>query len=469
MDFGPRTKWQNATSDHKALYLIGPRTIRHYASPDLGHRTNKNKLVINMGYGTKYLSLGEELHPEGYVICEYWAESTLPIEEAASAIAAEQSTGTWTDVTTFTDKIFENYGGKVIEINPEGEHKGAIKIAFPKEDMSVEIGGIPQILSVIAGNLFGLEELVNVRLNDVHFPQKIVAYFKGPKIGLRGLKELLEVPPERPLIGTIVKPKIGLGPKEFANYVYEGGMGGLTNSKDDETLTNQSFCPIEARTGAVAEAIDRVKDESGHKIIHAINVSTRSDKIVELAEQAQEWGAKQIMIDVVTCGFTALQSLAEDPSIKLPIHVHRTMHAAFTRNPHHGISMAVVSKLVRLAGGDALHIGTFGVGKMHGTPDEDLKYQNALIDEMYGLKTVMPVSSGGMYPGAIPALLNVAGGDVQIQAGGGVSGHPKGVRAGAMAMSQAVDAAQNNIPLEDYAKDHEELSLAIEKWGVINV
>jgi len=422
-----------------------------------------------MGYGTKYLSIGEDIDPEEYVICEYWAESTMPIEEAASAIAAEQSTGTWTDVSTFTDDIFKSYGGKVIEIVKETDHKGSMKIAFPNDDMSVEVGGIPQILSVIAGNLFGLEDLVNVRINDVHFPKAIVDKFKGPKFGLRGLKELLDMPPERPLIGTIVKPKIGLGPKEFANYVYEGGMGGLTNSKDDETLTNQSFCPIEARTIAVSDAIDRIYDESGHKLVHAINVSTRSDEIVELAEKVQEWGARQIMIDVLTCGYTALQSLAEDPSIKLPIHVHRTMHAAFTRNPLHGISMTVVSKLVRLCGGDALHIGTFGVGKMHGSSDEDLKYQHALIDEMYGLKTLMPVASGGMYPGAIPALMKVAGGDLQIQAGGGVSGHPKGIRAGAMAMSQAVDSVLNNVPIEEYAQDHEELKLAIEKWGAVNV
>jgi ribulose-bisphosphate carboxylase large chain len=88
---------------------------------------------------------------------------------------------------------------------------------------------------------------------------------------------------------------------------------------------------------------------------------------------------------------------------------------------------------------------------------------------MYGLKTMMPVSSGGMYPGAVPALMKVAGGDLQIQAGGGVSGHPKGVRAGAIAMNQAVDAALNNISLNEYAQNHEELKLAIEKWGAVDV
>ena len=167
-------------------------------------------------------------------------------------------------------------------------------------------------------------------------------------------------------MGTIVKPKIGLSPKATADYVYEAGMGGLTNGKDDETLVNQKFCPLEARVVAIAEALDRVKEESGHIMIHAINVSTNGDKIIEVAEKAQQLGASEIMVDMITCGFAAVQALAEDPSIKVPIHVHRTMHGAITRNKDNGVSMLVFAKLVRMCGGDALHIGTFGVGKMRG-------------------------------------------------------------------------------------------------------
>jgi ribulose-bisphosphate carboxylase large chain len=381
------------------------------------------------------------------------------MEKAANAIAAEQSTGTWTDLTTTTQRIVDNYGAKVLSI--EGD---MTRIAYPVEDFSIEVGGIPQILSVIAGNLFGLESVHKLRLEDVFFPKCIQEMYKGPKFGVDGLRKILDRP-EKPLVGTIVKPKIGLPPKETAEYVYEAGAGGLTNSKDDETLTDQKFCPIEDRTVAVAEALDRLASE-GHHMVHAINISTNGDKIVELAEKVQSWGAKQIMVDVITCGFAAVQALAEDPSIKVPIHVHRTMHGALTRDPLHGISMLPITKLVRMCGGDALHIGTLGVGKMSGNASADLANLNACLDSTGGYKTVMPVCSGGVYPGMIGKMVQVSGKTVQIQAGGGVAGHPGGVRKGAMAMCQAVDAAFLDIPVQEYAKDHEELRIALDKWGM---
>lgn len=411
-----------------------------------------------MEYSRKYLHLGKEIDPEDHVICQYKIDTSIPMEDAAAAIATEQSTGTWTDITTLRDDIFLKLSGRVIDI------KGNIvTIAFPIEDFSLDIGGVPQILSVIAGNLFGLETLKGVRLEDAKFPKSMVRAFKGPKFGIDGMRNILKRP-QKPFVGTIIKPKIGLNPDEMASYVYEAGMGGLTNSKDDETLVNQRFCPLEDRVVAIAEALDKVESESGHKMIHAINISTRADRIVEIAERAQELGASEIMIDIFTCGFAALQAVAEDPSIKIPIHVHRTMHAAFTRNENHGIAMSPLAKLVRMCGGDALHVGTFGVGKMKGSPEEDLASQRSCTEELYGLKPTLPVCSGGIYPALVPELVKIAGNDIQIQAGGGVAGHPKGLRAGARAMSQAVDASFKGISLEEYARDHVELREALERW-----
>ena len=404
------------------------------------------------------MHLGEEIDIDSYVICDYRVTTDMPMDKAANAIAAEQSTGTWTDLSTTTSKIIENYGAKVLSID-----ENLTRIAFPVEDFSIDIGGVPQILSVIAGNLFGLEAVSKIRLEDVQFPKSILEMYKGPKFGVDGLRKELNRP-EKPLVGTIVKPKIGLSPKDTANYVYEAGAGGLTNSKDDETLTNQTFCPIEDRTVAVAEALDRLESE-GHKMMHAINVSTNGDKIVELAEKVQAWGAKELMVDVITCGFGAVQALAEDPSIKIPIHVHRTMHGAFTRDPLHGVAMLPITKLVRMCGGDALHIGTLGVGKMSGDATADLSNLTACLDSTGGYKTVMPVCSGGVYPGMIGKMVQISGKNVQVQAGGGVSGHPGGVRKGAMAMCQAIDAAFLDIPVTEYAKDHEELNEALIKWG----
>lgn len=404
-----------------------------------------------------YLHLGEPADPDRYVICKYRVTSDLPMEKAAEAIAAEQSTGTWTGISTLDGDVFGKLGARVIDITGD-----TVTVEFPTDDFSIEVGSVPQILSVIAGNLFGLGSLNGVRLEDVTFPKDITSQFKGPKFGAEGIRKALGRP-EKPLVGTIVKPKIGLSPERTAEYVYEAGSGGLTNSKDDETLVDQPFCPIQDRTVKVAEALDRLEEE-GHLMLHAINVSTRGDRIVELAEQVQSWGARQIMVDVITCGFGAVQALAEDPSIKVPIHVHRTMHGAFTKDPRHGVAMLPLTKLVRMCGGDALHIGTLGVGKMSGDAKEDSNLVACLGDDV-PYKTVMPVCSGGVYPGIVGSIIERSGYDVQIQAGGGVAGHPDGVRGGAKAMCQAVDAAFQGIPAAEYAKDHRELALALEKWG----
>jgi len=404
-----------------------------------------------------YLALGEELDEDEYLICEYTVKSDLDIVTAGKRIAEEESTGTWTRPTTLSEDIFKKYGAKVTKA--EGNR---VEIGYPVIDFSGEIGEIPQILSIVAGNLFGLDSLDGVRLVDIHFPQETIDRYPGPQFGIKGLRKILDRP-DKPLIGTIVKPKIGLPPKEFADYVYQAGKGGLTNSKDDETLVDQDFCPLEDRVSHVSESLDRLEEE-GHKMIHAHNISTSGHRILEAADVALENGARQLMVDVLTVGFAGVQALAEDPSIKVPIHVHRAMHAAITKNPEHGISMPVIGKLVRLVGGDALHIGTYGIGKMHADVSEEMYSREVITEDMKGLDPMMPVASGGLHPGMIDKLMEKSGPDVQIQAGGGVSGHPEGVRSGAAALRQAVDAAYKDIGLRDYAKDHKELRKALEKW-----
>ena len=405
-----------------------------------------------------YLHIGENTDPDKYVVCVYRITTKLPMEKAAEALAAEQSTGTWTNISTLENDIFEKYGGRVTKIDGD-----LVTVAYPEDDFCTEVGAVPQILSIIAGNLFGLGSIDKIRLEDVFFPRSIRDAFKGPKFGLAGLRRILDRP-EKPLVGTIVKPKIGLSPKDTAGYVYESGKGGLTNSKDDETLVDQKFCPLQDRTTAIAESLDRLKSE-GHRMLHAINVSTSGHQIIEVAEKAQSWGAKQIMVDVLTCGFAAVQALAEDRSIKVPIHVHRTMHGAMTRDPLHGIAMLPIAKLCRMCGGDALHVGTLGIGKMEGDSRGDHDNIDACLDGSVGYKKVMPVCSGGVYQGLIDKIVAASGRDVQIQAGGGVAGHPGGVRKGAMAMSQAVDAVFLGIPLRTYAETHIELKTALDLWG----
>jgi ribulose-bisphosphate carboxylase large chain len=173
-------------------------------------------------------------------------------------------------------------------------------------------------------------------------------------------------------------------------------------------------------------------------------------------------GGEYVMVDILTCGWSALQTL-RDEGLKLVIHAHRAGHAAFTKNSKHGIAMRPIVKVARLVGVDQLHVGTV-VGKMFESKQEVVENIEACKMPMDGLKTVLPVASGGLHPRLVPSLMETFGCDVVIQAGGGIHGHMKGTFAGAKAMRQAVDATLGNKSLGEYAQMHKELEVALELW-----
>ena len=386
------------------------------------------------------------------VIAKYRVETDLSIEKAAAEIAAEQSTGTWTEVER--EKLASDLSGRVIRAEGSFAY-----VAFPEE--LFEPGNIPQYLSVVAGNLFGLSALKKVRLLDVIFPQSLVSAHRGPRFGIKEAREILGVF-DRPLVGTIIKPKVGLNPKETAEVAGQAVRGGLDLIKDDETLTDQSFCPMDERVEAVMAELSKVEDETGKKAFYAVNVTSGAEEILERAEEVIDRGANMVMIDVLTSGFSALEVLSR--GVRVPVHVHRTMHGAFTRDRRHGISMVPISRLVRMAGGTNLHTGSY-LGKMAGDREENDQCRDALRDEWYGLSPVFPVASGGLHPGNVRPNLDGYGTDCIVQAGGGVHGHPRGTTGGAMAMVQAVEAWTAGVRAEDYARSHKELEAALKFWS----
>ena len=388
------------------------------------------------------------------LICAFYAEpENVSMKEAAGAIAAESSVGTWTELTTLKPYV-EKLAARVFSINGN-----VAKIAYPIE--LFEKGNMPNILSSVAGNVFGLKTLKNLRLNDVHFPAELLKSFHGPKFGIEGIRKLLKVP-ERPLVGTIIKPKLGLKTDDHARVAYEAWVGGCDIVKDDENLSSQKFNPFEERVLNTLESRDRAESETGEKKVYMANITAETETMLKRAEYTFEHGGEYVMVDILTCGFSALQTL-RDQDFKLVIHAHRAGHAAFTKNPKHGIAFRVIAKIARAIGVDQLHVGTV-VGKMSETKEEVLQNLNALKTEMSGLKPVMPVASGGLHPRLVPLLIETFGKDFIIQAGGGIHGHKDGTKAGATAMRQAVDATLNHISLEEYAKTHKELRTALKTW-----
>jgi len=388
------------------------------------------------------------------LLCNFYVEPEgISLKEAAGGVAAESSVGTWTELTTIKPYV-EKLAARVFSIKGNN-----IRVAYPIE--LFEPGNMPNILSSVAGNVFGLRALKNLRLNDIVLPRELVQSFKGPEYGIDGIRELLGVK-DRPLVGTIIKPKLGLKTKDHAKVAYDAWVGGCDVVKDDENLSSQRFNPFDDRVVETLEMRDQAEQETGEKKVYMVNITSETEEMLKRAQFVKDHGGRYLMIDILTCGFSALQTLREQ-DFGLVIHAHRAGHAAFTKNMKHGVSMKVIAKVARIIGVDQLHVGTV-VGKMSETREEVSENCEALKTDMYGLNEVMPVASGGLYPGLVPALMGFFGNDFVIQAGGGIHGHTDGTVSGAMAMRQAVDAVLHDVSLKAYAKTHKELQTALELW-----
>lgn len=407
-------------------------------------------------YDLNYLALGKKFEPETHIFVTFYVDSSLSDREAAAAIATESSIGTWTKVRTLSNKKFTQLAAKVYHIDFK---KNIIKVAYPLA--LFELGNIPQLLSSVAGNIYSLKEIKHLKLLDLALPKKYVQSFAGPAFGLEGVRKITRVT-SRPLIGVIMKPKLGLSADQHAKLAYSVLSAGADLVKDDENLTSQNFNPFRERVVKTLALVKKAEKRNQTKKLVAFNVTGETGLMIERARFVKKHGGRCVMVDLVTAGFAGVQALRR-ANLGLIIHGHRAMHSAFTRDSHQGLSVLVLTKLARLAGIDQLHSGTV-VGKMEGSLQQVLTLNRFLTSPWYGLKRTLPIASGGLQPRLIPKIISLLGEDIILNFGGGVHGHPEGSRAGVLAVKQAIDAGLKQISLAKFAQDNEELKIALKHF-----
>jgi len=401
------------------------------------------------------------------------------VEDASGGIAAESSIGTWTTLYKWYDQNRLNMlMGKAYYFKKLRDDSYIVRVAYPIK--LFEEGNMPGFMASVAGNVFGMRRAKWLRIEDIYLPYDFLKHFNGPLKSLQGIKDIFKVY-DRPIVGAVPKPKVGYTPQEVERLAYEVLSGGMDYIKDDENLTSPSYCRFEARVKAIMKTIDKVEKETGERKVWFANITADLREMERRLKLVADYGNPYIMVDVVVVGWAALtyiRDLAEEYG--LAVHAHRAMHATITRNPYHGISMFTLAKLYRIIGVDQLHIGTPEVGKLEAKTKDvidccriltenqfkpDADDQLHLEQNFHHIKSAVPVASGGLHPGTLPEVVKVMGKDLIIQVGGGVTGHPEGPKAGAIAVRQALEAVAKGIPLEQYAEEHKELKKALEKWG----
>ncbi|MCA0754364.1 2,3-diketo-5-methylthiopentyl-1-phosphate enolase [Paenibacillus sp. N4] len=405
----------------------------------------------------------------GYCIATYRAyDDKADFGKKALSIAVGLTVGSWTELPETQKANMEKHLGKVISIDAHepagaapGERYADIKIAYPDLNFSRDL---PALLVTVFGKL-SMDG--RIKLLDLEVSEHFASAFPGPKFGLNGVRELLGVQ-DRPLLMSIFKSVIGYDLANLQDQFYKQALGGVDLIKDDEILFENPLTPLEKRVEACMSAARKAEEETGQKLLYAVNLTGPTSRLAENARKAIQAGANALLFNVLAYGFDVLHELSSDPAINVPIAAHPAMAGAIYPSPHYGISASLLlGKLMRLAGAD-LVLFPSPYGSVVMPKEENLAVKDALMSPLHGLRTSFPVPSAGIHPGLVPLILKDFGTDVVVNAGGGIHGHPMGTAAGGQAFRQAIHASLSNVPLREAAEHpgNEPLKAAIDAWGI---
>jgi len=417
------------------------------------------------------------------ILAKYLIETPHSLEHAATVLAGEQSSGTFVSVPGETVELKQRFGARVESIEPldtvssaslpgskppksaGGQtqyRRGLASISFPLRNFGPSL---PALLSTVAGNLYELQELSGVRLVDLVLPQAFADRYPGPAYGIEGTRRLAQVE-GRPLIGTIIKPSVGLSIDQLRPLVRDLAQAGLDFIKDDELNADPPYAPLAQRVAAVMDEIDRVSDKTGKKAMYAFNVTGDVDDMLRGHDLVRRHGGTCVMVNVNCVGLAAVAHLRRH--CELPIHGHRAYFGAMARAPLLGIGFTAFQKIWRLAGVDHLHVGGFD-SKFYEDNDEVAQSIRDCLTPMFGGYRVMPAISSAQWAGSAPVIYAATGAiDVIHLAGGGIIAHPGGAEAGVRSMQQGWEAAMSATPIDEYARSRPELAAAIQKFGKRN-
>ena len=408
------------------------------------------------------------------ISAHYLIETSFNPHKAADMMAGEQSAGTFIKVAGESPELWEKHGARVenleiLEEVPEPSLPGAkhiegqpiqrakLSLSFPPDTIGTSLTGL---LTAVSGNLYELAPFSGLKLTGLDLPDSFKVH-AGPQFGIAGTRRLSQVY-NRPLIGTIIKPSVGLSPQETAALVRELCLAGIDFIKDDELQSDSPHSPFEERLDRVLEVIEDVAAQTGKRAIYAINITGETETMLNRQDLVAKNGGSCVMVNLLMIGLSALETLRTHSS--LMIHGHRAGWGALSRHPFLGMSFLAYQTLVRLAGVDHLHVN--GLKNKFCEDDASvIASAKACLSPMLGGYEVMPVFSSGQTVYQAPDTYKAVGSiDLIYLAGGGLMGHPDGVTAGVKSLQEAWAAALAGEPLASYAKTHPALAHALKTF-----
>jgi len=412
---------------------------------------------------------------------DYLIETPLDPARVADVMAGEQSSGTFVRVANESDALRARSRASVLRIEeleaasqpslpsawlarqgtPGPWRRARVTLSFPLANIGANL---PTLAATVAGNLYDLGEVSGMRLLSLRLPVAYRTRFELPRHGVAGTRVLTEAA-DGPMIGTIIKPNVGLSATETAALVRELCEAGVDFIKDDEVCANPTHAPLAERVRAVMAEVRRYRERSGRRVMIAFNITDELDAMRRHAELVEREGGTCVMASINWCGFSAIQTLRR--ATPLVLHAHRNGYGMMSRDPALGMSFQAYQTLWRLTGVDHMHV--------HGLAGKFAQGDAEVIESARDCATplasgcddaVLPAFSSGQWAGTAQATFDaVRSTDLLFMSGGGILAHPDGPAAGVTSVRQAWAAVQERTPLPVYAEHMPELRRALEFFG----
>jgi ribulose-bisphosphate carboxylase large chain len=416
--------------------------------------------------------------PTSHIEADYLLETPGDPAGVAELMAGEQSSGTFVALPGETEELKARAAAQVTQLTMLDGH--VTSPSLPSAGLKVDDGtrfrcaqvtlswpidtlgpSLPNLVATVAGNLFELKPVTGLRLLDIRLPSEFATAYPGPRFGVAGTRTRAGVK-GRPLIGTIIKPSVGLSPEDTAALVDDLCRAGIDFIKDDELQSDGPACPFDQRVEAVMRVINDHAQRSGKKVMYAFNLTGELDQMRRRHDMLLRNEATCLMVSLNSVGLVAMIELARFS--QLPIHAHRNGWGYLSRHPLLGWSYIAWQKIWRLAGADHMHVN--GIGNKFAESDEScIASARACLTPMFDAKPciVMPVFSSAQSPLQAPATYRGLGSaDLIVTAGGGIMAHPLGTAAGVQAMQEAWEATLAGVPLAEFARTRPNLRRALE-------
>ncbi len=408
---------------------------------------------------------------------DYVLETAFDPAEAAAAIAGEQSSGTFLPVPGETAELKARSAARVERLDdmgavegpslpgagrPEGPHRRVgLTLSWPLDTVGTSL---PNLMATVAGNLFELKQVAGLRLTDIRLPAAFAERYPGPAFGVEGTRRLTGVA-QGPLIGTIVKPSVGLSPDGTASLVATLARAGIDFIKDDELQADGPGCPFDARVRAVMAVLRDHAERTGKRVMFAFNLTGELDEMRRRHDLVLAEGGTCVMASLNSVGLVGMLELRRHA--QLPIHAHRNGWGYLSRHPALGFDFPAWAKVWRLAGVDHMHVN--GLRNKFCEDDTSvIASARSCLTPMFDAKpcTVMPVFSSGQSALQVhDTWAAVRSTDLIYAAGGGIMAHPSGPDGGVASLRDAWAAAIEGVPLAEAARTSPALAAAVARYG----